>query len=64
MISGNKSAGITVWGKDVKVIGNLIGTNAGGTAAIGNSDGIVVYTDGADRVTTALLAVWRLGLGT
>ena len=48
MISGNKYAGIDIDATDCLVVGNKIGTNAGGTAPVPNSgDGIDVFASSA-----------------
>ncbi len=48
VISGNGSYGIDIDGSSCLVVGNLIGTNAAGTAAVANgSDGIDVAASGA-----------------
>ena len=54
VISGNLGYGIEVTGsgtEDNQVIGNFIGTNAAGTAAIGNKKGGVLITDDASTNT-------------
>ncbi len=43
VISGNSGSGLAIYGSDTQVEGNLIGTNAAGTAALGNNYG--VYMD-------------------
>ena len=48
LISGNQSAGIDVNGDDAVVEGNLIGTQADGSTALGNS-GSGITVDGAGR---------------
>ncbi len=50
LTSGNRLYGIRVGGMDQVVVGNLVGTNASGTMAIPNYDGIFV-SDWAFRVT-------------
>ena len=50
VISGNNTTGITLSGSNNVVQGNYIGTNAGGTAAIGNGlNGIEVSGQGASN---------------
>jgi hypothetical protein len=48
LISGNRTAGILITGgsNNNQVLGNKIGTNAAGTAAVGNIDGIRVTGNG------------------
>ena len=48
VISGNRAAGLLIseHGSNVEVNGNLIGTNAAGTAAVPNADGIVIRGGG------------------
>ena len=52
IISGNGVHGVLIYGADAgnTVEGNYIGTNAAGTAAIGNLDGVALY-DGATTTT-------------
>ncbi|MBS0260989.1 MAG: hypothetical protein JSS02_03460, partial [Planctomycetes bacterium] len=47
VISGNTSFGIfTTWANHIQIVGNRVGTNADGTAALGNgSDGIGLYAE-------------------
>ena len=58
LISGNNSVGITVSGASNQVQGNLIGTNAAGTAALGNSD-IGVYLPGSNNTIGGTAAAAR-----
>lgn len=55
IISGNTFDGVSFWGSTNKITGNYIGTNAAGTAAVGNGDeGIsVLVTGGAIGGTLA-----------
>lgn len=55
LISGNSEDGIDIAGSDESVEGNLIGTNAAGTAALGNGDAGVVISGNSVTVggTTA-----------
>lgn len=47
IISGNERSGISIWrGEQNYILGNYIGTNAAGTAALPNEDnGITIYSD-------------------
>jgi photosystem II stability/assembly factor-like uncharacterized protein len=47
VISGNSFAGLSIVGSNNTVQGNFIGTNAGGTIAIGNSHGVNI-SNGSD----------------
>jgi parallel beta-helix repeat protein len=53
-VSGNGRAGVLLWGtQDDDVVGNKIGTNAGGNAAIPNdSSGIVLRVSSRQRIGT------------
>lgn len=46
LISGNSYEGLTFRGSDAQILGNRIGTNAAGTAALPNEYGVRVWGDG------------------
>lgn len=54
VISGNGNSGIQIWGNNEagnhQILGNLIGTDASGTAALGNSHGIRLMGDNGNTV--------------
>jgi hypothetical protein len=49
VISGNKSDGVSIFSDSNVVQGNFIGTNANGTAALGNSGSGVVFFSGSNN---------------
>jgi hypothetical protein len=59
VISGNTNYGVFIWGSGTSnnvIQGNYIGTNAAGSAAIGNANGVVLG-DGIDHTTVGGLTV-------
>lgn len=65
LVSGLSHTGIAVTGSNVTVQGNLVGTNANGTAALGNRRGIVVGASNTMVVTqNALIGGENVGAQT
>lgn len=51
LISGNSGRGVALEGASIIAVqGNVIGLNAAGTAALGNGEGVHVYSDSSDNL--------------